>query len=187
MKKMTKLSVAVVCVVVVVAGLVVVGYVLGRNNSIRESAESVKKERGDGRLSQFYYSSGGGMNGAHHCTTVSVYDDTRAIITIESREWHNEKMKVEELLVDIKILDELEAVFNKYGMKEWHQKTFTDMFEDDGESFSYFFEFDNFDFVSFSSQIYPEEYRTKLEELENIVKKYEETGEKASGLFKRRQ
>lgn len=184
MKKMTKVLIVILCAIVVLAVLVTVGYILGKKN---RASEAVKKERGDGRLSQFYYSSGGGMNGAHHCTTVSVYDDTRAIITIESQEWHNEKMKVEELLVDIKILDELEAVFNKYGMKEWHQKTFTDMFEDDGESFSYFFEFDNFDFVSFSSQIYPEEYRTKLEELENIVKKYEETGEKASGLFKRRQ
>lgn len=128
------------------------------------------------RLNEYTFSSGGGMDGGYHSETVKRFDD-KALIKIESAEWYAQEPTVTEYLTDAKVLDELEAVVRKYKMNFWNGKKFTNMFVFDGESESYDFDFDDVD-ISFSSQIYPLRYIKKLAQLDSIVKKYIETGEK---------
>lgn len=131
-------------------------------------------------LNGYVYSTGGGMTGGYHRNTVKRYDDS-ALISIESAEWHSQDPTIEEYLVDDTVLDELEAVVRQHKMNHWNHKKFTNMFVSDGESESYSFDFDE-NSISFSSQIYPENYRNKLTELDRIVDKFIKNGEKLPGL-----
>lgn len=131
-------------------------------------------------LNSYRYSSGGGMNGGYHTETVKRYGD-RALISIESAEWHSQDPTVREYLTDAAVLEELEAVVRKYHMNFWHQKEFTNAFVCDGESESYDFDFDDAG-IFFSSQIYPMTYGKKLARLDRVVDQYIEAGEKLPGL-----
>ena len=131
-------------------------------------------------LNKYSYSSGGGMTGGYHSETVKRYDG-QALIKIESAQWYAQDPAVSEYLTDAAVLDELESVVRKHKMNFWNDKKFTNMFVYDGESQSYSFYFDDED-ISFSSQIYPMRYRKKLAELDRVVDKYIETGEKLPGL-----
>ncbi|MDO4189915.1 MAG: hypothetical protein Q4D29_13100 [Lachnospiraceae bacterium] len=131
-------------------------------------------------LNTYCYSSGGGMNGGYHSETVKRYSD-HALISIESAEWHFQDPTVSEYLVDLAVMDELESVVRKYRMNFWNGKKFTNDFVYDGESEGYHFNFDQED-IFFSSQIYPLRYRKKLNELDRVIDKYIETGEKLPGL-----
>lgn len=132
------------------------------------------------QLNTFVCGSGGGMTGGYYRETVKGHEG-RALISIESAEWHSQEPTVTEYLTDIAVLAELEAVIRKYKMNFWNRKKFTHEFIADGESQSYRFIFDNAE-ISFSSQIYPLRYRKKLQELDGIVKKYIENGEKLPGV-----
>lgn len=179
MKKMWKVLIAVICaIVILVVIFVVVTGMKKKTTSETKRTDSGRIDRGEGRLSEYSYSVGGGMEGGGSRITVKAYDETRAVVSRESQEWHGAKPVVDEYLVDISILDDIEAVFDKYDMKKWHQKTFTDMFVSDGESYSYSFRFEGRNSVYFSSQIYPPEYSEKLAEFSEIIKKYEENREK---------
>lgn len=134
----------------------------------------------DQHLTKYSYSSGGGMDGGYHRETIKEYGDY-ALVCIESAEWYAQDPTVTEYLTDAAALDELEAVVRKYKMNFWNRKKFTNEFVADGESESYRFAFDDED-ISFSSQIYPMNYRKKLAELDEVVKRYIETGEKLPGL-----
>ena len=127
-------------------------------------------------LNEYSCSIGGGMTGGYRMETVKKYND-QALIRIESAEWHSQDPEVTEYLTDAAVLDELEEIARKHKMNTWNKKKFTDMFIADGESESYRFSFDDED-IYFSSQIYPKEYREKLAELDAVVKKYIEAGEK---------
>lgn len=131
-------------------------------------------------LNTYSYSSGGGMDGGYYRKTVKRYGD-HALISIESAEWHAQDPTVTEYLTDVAVLDELEKVVRKCKMNFWNRKKFTNEFICDGESESYHFDFDDED-ISFSSQIYPVQYRNKLSMLENVINKYIENGEKLPGL-----
>lgn len=174
MKKMWKVLIAVICAIVILLAILVAVTVLKN----KRTSETDRLNRGEGRLSEYSYSVGGGMEGGGSRITVKVYDETRAVVSRESQEWHGAKPEVDEYLVDISILDDIEAVFDKYNMKKWHKKTFTDMFVSDGESYSYSFRFEGRNSVYFSSQIYPPEYSEKLREFDEIIKKYEANKEK---------
>lgn len=126
---------------------------------------------GKQHLDKYCCSIGGGMSGGYCRKAVKRLDGAHALITIEKAEWHNQEPETEEYPVDISIMDELEAVIRKYRMNFWHRKKFTNMFVNDGESKGYTFEFDK-KTVRFSSQIYPQRYRNKLREFDDIIGKY---------------
>lgn len=132
------------------------------------------------RLNTYVNSSGGGMTGGYYRETVKRYEDY-ALICVESAKWHSQDPTVKEYLTDVTVLDELETIVRKYKMNFWNRKKFTNVFVHDGESTSYNFSFDDAD-VSFSSQIYPTQYRKKLSEFDSVVKKYIESGEKLPSL-----
>jgi len=122
------------------------------------------------KLNEYQYSTGGGMTGAFYREKIK-RDGDKAVINIQKAEFHNEEPVKNEYIVDLSVLDEIEAVVRKYRMNFWHRKKFTNMFVSDGESESFSFGFDK-NSVSFSSQIYPERYGIKLRELKAIVQKY---------------
>lgn len=132
------------------------------------------------QLYKYSYSSGGGMNGGYHRETVKRYGD-QALISIQSADWYLQDPVVTEYKTDAAVLDELEAVVRKYKMNFWHRKKFTNEFVFDGESESYHFNFDDAS-IWFSSQIYPLRYAKKLAELDHVIEKYIEAGEKLPGL-----
>ena len=132
------------------------------------------------KLNSYSYSTGGGMEGAYYRETVKKYED-KALIRTESASWHSEEPTVTEYLTDASVLDEIEAIVRKHKMNFWNRKKFTNMFVSDGESYSYSFNFDDA-YISFSSQIYPLPYSKKLDELDAVVKKYIENGEKLPGM-----
>lgn len=132
-------------------------------------------------LQSYRYSCGGGMDGGYESQSVKL-DGDRALITVESAQWHSQDPTVTEYLTDPAVLEELEAVVRKHHMNFWHNKTFTNMFVYDGESESYSFSFDENSFF-FSSQIYPQRYRSKLAELDRVLEKYIEAGERLPGLL----
>ncbi|MCQ2522535.1 MAG: hypothetical protein MJ105_09185 [Lachnospiraceae bacterium] len=124
----------------------------------------------DQKLNEAEFYSGGGMAGGYYRRTVKRQGDC-AVIYTEKAEMHNEEPVQSEVIVDATILDEIEKVIIKHRMNSWNNKKFTDMFVADGESRGYSFSFEK-STIRFSSQIYPEEYREKLREIEEIIKKY---------------
>ncbi len=131
-------------------------------------------------LNTYSYHSGGGMDGGYHAETVERYDD-HALISIESADWYFQDPTITEYRTDAAVLDELESVVRKYQMNLWDGKEFTKEIVYDGATESYRFHFDEED-ISFSSQLYPVKYGKKLAELDRVVEKYIETGEKLPGL-----
>ena len=152
--------------------LVTVCLLMFGNNS------AVRKER----LLSFRRGSGGDMQGSSSGTWVRRYDDTRALITVSYAEWHFDDPHVTEYFTDVSVMDEIREVFLKYRMQNWDGKKFTNMFVADGASTSYDFDFETTD-VSFSSQIYPEQYAKKLEEINSLVRKRIAEGERLPGLI----
>lgn len=133
------------------------------------------------KLNRYSESSGGGMNGGHTQLIIERYDDTRALYSYESSGWYFQDPTVKEYFVDVKILDDIHEAFVAGRMNTWHNKKFTDEFVDDGETYSYSFGFDR-DTVSFSSQIYPEKYSSKLKKLDEAIKPYTENMEAIPAL-----
>lgn len=132
-------------------------------------------------LKKYTYSSGGGMTGGYYSKTVEKTDDDKALITVETAEWHNNEPEVKKYIVDSSVLFEIEKVVRRYRMNFWHNKKFTKMFVADGESYSYGFRFDEA-YIDFSSQIYPLRYRVKLKKLDEIIENYIEGAKELSSL-----
>ena len=172
-----KRNVKIVCVVIL-AVLVLIGGVFMFSNLFGRFF-GIDKEG----LKKYKYSCGGGMLGDSYSESVQEYSSDSALITIRSSEWHGDDGAVKEYLVSGEILNELKAVFVKYHMKNWDNKKFTNMFIADGASHSYSFDFET-DSVSFSSQIYPEKYSVKLENLSEIVAQYLKDAEPLPGLVR---
>lgn len=153
-------SVASIGVLIIAGGVFVAMSLFGRFAGIEQE-----------KLVSYRYSSGGGMRGGSYSKTVCEFDEDSALVTIKQCKWHGDDGTVKEYLIDKAILNELKAVFIKYRMKKWNNKKFTKMFIADGASYSYSFDFET-DFVTFSSQYYPEKYSSKLKELDEILDKY---------------
>lgn len=163
--------------IIIIAAVVILLFVfVGVFNFKPENLVNIRNQQ----LNTYRFSSGGGMNGGYHLETVKRCDD-QALIILESAEWHSQDPTVEEYLTDPAILDELEEIVRRNHMNFWNGKKFTNEFVYDGESESYHFSFDEAN-ISFSSQIYPLRYRKKLSELDRVVEKYIEIGEKLPGL-----
>lgn len=131
-------------------------------------------------LQVYSYSSGGNMNGNSYVETISKIN-SQYILSISSAEWYFQPPKVTEYIVDKAILNDIEKVFSKHHMERWKNKKFTDMFIADGETKSYSFDFPE-ESISFSSQIFPTKYRTKLSEIDDVIKKYIKQENKLPGL-----
>ncbi len=122
-------------------------------------------------LNSYEEASGGGMNGGHKALSIERFDDKYALYTVEESTWYNEDPKVNEYLIDVKVLDDIQTIFTKYKMNFWNRKKFTNMFVTDGASYSYNFIFESKS-VYFSSQIYPLRYRNKLEKIDEAIAAY---------------
>ena len=133
-------------------------------------------------LISFHRGTGGDMQGSSSNTYLRRYDDDRALLTLSHAGWHYEDPQITEYFVDVSVMDEIKAVFCKYRMHSWDGKKFTDMFVADGASTSYDFDFETMD-VSFSSQIYPERYANKLNEINAIIQRCIPEGERLPGLI----
>lgn len=157
---------AIIVGVATIAFLIITGGVLVSMGLFGRFA-GIEKEK----LVSYGYSSGGDMLGSSYSETVRELDEDSALVTIVQRKWHGDDGTVKEYLIDKAILNELKAVFVKYRMKKWDNKKFTKMFIADGANYSYGFDFET-DYVSFSSQYYPEKYSSKLKELDEILNKY---------------
>ncbi len=164
------IAIAALSAVLVLSGTVYL-LMFGRNSA-------VKKEK----LISFRRETGGDMQGSSSRICVRRYDDTRALITVSQAEWHYEDPQVTEYFTDVFIMDEIREVFLRYRMQNWDGKKFTNMFVADGASTAYDFDFETTD-VSFSSQIYPEQYAEKLEEINSLVRRRIAEGERLPGLI----
>lgn len=136
------------------------------------------------KLVSYSYSSGGDMIGSSNSTELSIINDKVYLTVSESESWADDGT-VTEYQLDEAVLSEIKDVFDKYGMNRWNNKKFTNMFVSDGASYSYHFYFDNEKSVYFSSQIYPEKYRKKLREIQEIINKYMAGATAEPGLVKK--
>lgn len=168
---------AIIVGVATIAFLIITGGVLVSMGLFGRFA-GIEKEK----LVSYQYSSGGDMLGSSYSETVREFDEDSALVTIVQRKWHGDDGTVKEYLIDKAILNELKAVFVKYRMKKWDNKKFTKMFIADGANYSYGFDFET-DYVSFSSQYYPEKYSSKLKELDEILNKYLQNATLLPGLL----
>ncbi len=123
------------------------------------------------KLTLYRFSNGGGMLGSYCIQTIREHDESHALLRTEDCKDPNEEAKITEKLIDVAVLAELEAVVRKHKMNHWNGKRLCKDFVHDGETQSYCLEFGNAA-IRFSSQIYPEEYRKKVNELHEIIKKY---------------
>ena len=152
-------------------------------DKIEDMLEDARMKAGSKEaLTGFCYSYGGNMCGNSHREYVVPFDSEHAKISISHANWYYEDPAVSEYLVDIDIMNKLEAVFRKYSMEKWHGKKFTDIFVCDGESYSYGFDFEKAH-ISFSSQVFPGKYHEKLDELHKILGEYIEKGERLPYLL----
>ena len=137
--------------------------------------------RKDAKLVSFCYSTGGGMRGEGSSVEVTVIGDKVYITEAASEYWYQDAT-VTEYVADPGICDEIAEVFRKYNMSLWNNKKFTNIFVNDGANHTYSFDFSDNTRVNFTSQVYPEKYRTKLAEIHDIIKKYEATATIEPGL-----
>lgn len=135
-------------------------------------------------LISYVYSSGGGMTGGGKSTSVNIVDD-QVILTYSNAQWWYSEDDVTEYKVDKAILADIEKVFKKYKMQNWHDKKFSDMFVADGPSYGYSFKFEDGTRVSFSSQVYPKSYSERLAEIHKVIEQYKEKGILEPGLVTR--
>lgn len=173
MKKMLKVLLWIVGILVLAFLVLVLCFWI---SGLKES--SIK----DKNLVKYTYSRGGGMSGGGYSETIRVYDETRAIVSVKQRDWWYEDHEVDEYLVDIKVLEDIREVFNKYHMKNWEGKGFTKYFIPDAESEGYSFSFENLGYAGFTSQMYPKTYRDKLAEIDEVISRYAENREQLPGL-----
>ena len=124
---------------------------------------------------------GGGMSGGGNLTEITTIDNEVFLTVSESELWYEDN-RITEYKVDKAALEDIEAVFRKYKMNTWNGKKFTNIFVADGPNEGYTFKFNDGAYVSFSSQIYPERYAEKLNEINDIVNKYRATGVIQPGL-----
>lgn len=141
-------------------------------NATSNAAQETYTPRDPAVLYEFSYRTGGGMNGGGSETIVERLDEKQAKISRSHREWHNSEQVTSEKLVDVKILDDIAAIVEKYDMKSWDGKRFTDMFVADGPSYTYSFVFGD-QYYRFTSQSYPDEYAGKLRELMQVFDSYQ--------------
>ena len=184
---MMKRNAITLCAVLVAAILVTGGILVAKglfgkfSGTEKEREKKVTEEKAE-KLESYKYSRGGDMLGGSYSQSVAEYNEDSALVTIMQSEWHGDDGTIKEYLVDKEILNELNAVFVKYHMKNWDNKDFSDMFIGDGASRSYRFNFGT-NSVSFSSQYYPEEYADKLNELDEILYKYLKNATLLPGLL----
>lgn len=150
-------------------------------DSILMSVWNFFKPKSPQPLTSFRYSYGGNMNGNSHSEVVTVIND-ETILSISHADWYYEPQKVSEYIIDSNTLKEIDKIYNKYHIKSWNNKKFTDMFVSDGASYSYSFSFGDDESVRFSSQIYPSPYGEKLKEIHNAIDKGLKTGKPIAGL-----
>lgn len=117
----------------------------------------------------------GDMRGSAHRIELSKDEDGKALLVFSDTEEHGQEPVVKAYLVDGRILEEIKEVFIDEGMYGWDGRKFSGIFIADGANTSYSFIFADDD-VSFSSQIYPEKYRKKLDRLDAVIEKYRATG-----------
>ena len=133
------------------------------------------------RLISYVHSSGGCMSGGGNSTEISIIDG-EVILTYSDKEWWYDDKDITEYKLDKAVLTDIENVFRKYKMQNWNNKKFTNMFVDDGSSYSYSFKFDDRTRISFSSQVYPAFYSKKLNEIAKVIEQYKERGALEPGL-----
>lgn len=155
--------------------------VMGLFGCSSKTTDTDKKDEKAQPITSFTYSSGGGMSGGGESLKIYTKDDT-TYMSIASTEWWYEDDEVTEYIVDREVLDEIEDIFKKNGMKSWHNKEFTNMFVADGPSYSYSFQFGRVDTIHFSSQIYPEKYRKKLDPIHDVINEARKTAKLLPGL-----
>lgn len=127
------------------------------------------------KLRSYGYSSGGDMNGSRHMIDVREESEGVVILGFSDSDWHGEDPRVSEYVVSADILDEIDQIVRKYKMYKWNNKEFTDVFVCDGASYSYRFGYTN-DSIGFSSQMYPSPYGERLDEIDEVIKKYRGLG-----------
>ena len=135
----------------------------------------------DNKLISYRYSNGGGMEGRGRTEEIRIVGEEVYLICYEHDMWYEDD-RVLEYKIDGEVLEEIEKIFRKYKMNRWNNKRFTGMFVNDGDSTSYYFGFEGYNTVSFTSQIYPEQYANKLKEISAVVEKYKAVAEIMPGL-----
>lgn len=182
-EKMKKVLKVILWILGIIVGLAIVLFVVAAvAMMIQNGNDGAKETLKNSKLTQYTYNSGGDMRGSSNGVTVMEKDSSHAVISYISKGWYADYPHVSEEVVDRQILDELEEVFRKYDMQRWDGKSFTKMFVADGASHSYSFVFGKELYYRFSSQIYPEPYRSKLDEFNGILDRYRGTGETLPSL-----
>lgn len=120
------------------------------------------------------------MNRNMNSVRLAVYGDD-VLLTVSEKEWYGQDAAVSEYLTDRKALEQIREIFLSEGMYGWDAKKFSDASVADGETAEYSFSFTE-DSVRFSSQIYPQRYRKKLEKLDAVIEDCRKQGEKLPGL-----
>ncbi|MCF0136382.1 MAG: hypothetical protein HUJ69_08190, partial [Lachnospiraceae bacterium] len=161
MKKMSKKKVGVIIGSVVVLLILCVGgyFMFFSGHYVNVNGQSLNK---------FSMSTGGSMTGYFKKTTVTRYDDERALLTIQVSRSFLMDPEVREYFIDVKCLDEIQSILSRYHMNFWNNKEFYKGFAADGESYTYTFQFDS-ERVFFSSQYYPKRYREKLQKIDDVL------------------
>lgn len=149
-------------------------------DSLLMSIWNIFKPKPSQPLTNFRYSYGGNMNGNSHSEVVTVING-ETILSISHANWYYEPQKVSEYIVD-STLKEIDDICQKYKMKSWENKKFSDIFVSDGESYSYSFSFGEDESFYFSSQIFPSPYREQLKEIHNVIDKGLKAGRPIPGI-----
>lgn len=140
-------------------------------------ADDVKNKN----LVSYRYSSGGGMTGGSSSEEINIIDG-KVVLTYSDAEWWYEDATVKEYIIDAAVLQDIEKLFRKYRLKNKNGKRFNGVFVADGPSYCYLFKFGDGTEVSFSAQVYPVSFNSKLNEIRNVILKYREKGLLTPGL-----
>lgn len=133
-------------------------------------------------LNSFTYSSGGGMLGGHKSLDVKKVDASSAIVIDYDAEWHHAIPKVSEYKVSSKVLADIQKIFNAKEMAKWQNLPPSEIQILDGDTSSYYFNFGKRRVRFSDTQSLPNKWWESAKEIDSIIYKYCQQGEKLPGL-----
>lgn len=126
------------------------------------------------KLVSFCYDLSGGMSGGFDRTAITAKNKRKCLYCTSLSVWHYQAPREHKKKLPIALLQEIEAVFRKYGLQNVTEAPLSEITALDAPTAHYSFDFGG-DRYSFSSdRDYPDDVRTALNEIRAIVTKPKE-------------
>lgn len=167
--------------IIVIVALVIVAIIITLMFKFFKKAPN--QPDSNANLVEYSTTYGGDMIGSFESTTVKILENGKVLVSYSNSKWHGQDPEVNEYYVSEGVLDEIRAVYDKYGMDKYGNLGMSNIQVLDAGTTSYHFSFDDGGSINFSdNQKVPVKAYEGLKEIDQIIKNAADNGEKLPGL-----